>query len=223
MSGQTTSSGLLSVQPLESREVPAYLSLGNLYIVGTDAADTVVVKDVRTGGAARIRVNHNGVVQNFYAANVPGQIVFFGYGGNDSFDYYGRKRVYAEGGDGDDFLSADRGRDLLIGGWGDDTIEGWAGGDELQGSGGNDRLNGGRGNDRLFGHEGDDDLVGMGGIDELIGGFGVDLAWGGAGADRFWECQEDTYLPVPVQTPFGVVSVGGVQDYSPDLGDAVYS
>lgn len=125
----------LKVECLEERATPAYLAGGNLEIVGSNLADYVVVKDVVVNNIAKIQVTQNGYTQSFNASSV-GQIRFWGYGGSDSFAYCGGKSVYGDGGDGNDFLSADRGADLLIGGAGNDTLEGWKGNDELQGGDG---------------------------------------------------------------------------------------
>ena len=109
---------------LEIRQVPAAVVAGNLQIVGSDAVDNVKVEDVNVGGVNMIRVTQNGAVQNFRASSVTGRAMFWGYGGNDSFDYYGQKACYADGGSGNDFLSSDKGKDLLIGGSGNDTLIG---------------------------------------------------------------------------------------------------
>lgn len=204
----------LGLESLEERAVPAYLSGGNLNIVGSNAVDNVKVQDMTVNGVAKIRVTHNGVVQNFNAASVTGRIQFWGYGGNDRFDYYGQKACYADGGAGNDFLSADRGNDLLIGGSGDDTIEGWGGNDELQGGDGNDVLAGGSGNDLLFGNAGDDLLGGEAGNDRIVGGSGLDTAFGGSGSDQFWECRDPAFFLVDVSanTRFGIAHGVGVQD-----------
>lgn len=214
----------LGVESLETREVPAYLYGGNLEIVGSSAVDTVKVQDLTVGGVAKIRVTHNGVVQDFNASSVTGRVMFWGYAGNDNFDYYGAKRCYADGGTGNDFLSADRGADLLIGGSGNDTLEGWGGNDELQGGDGHDVLAGGANDDLLFGGAGDDLLGGESGNDRIVGGTGIDNAFGGSGYDQFWEVGNDVgglYI-TGHQTRFGYQSTpGGVHDA--DSNDDVWS
>ena len=214
----------LGVESLETREVPAALYGGNLEIVGSNAVDNVKVQDLTVGGVAKIRVTHNGVVQDFNASSVSGRVMFWGYGGNDRFDYYGAKACYADGGSGDDFLSSDRGNDLLIGGVGNDTLEGWAGNDELQGGDGNDTLAGGSGDDLLFGNAGNDLLGGEAGNDRIVGGSGTDVAFGGSGSDQFWEVANDGggFFVTGYNTRFGYVSTpGGVQDYT--TGDSLWS
>lgn len=213
----------LKVEGLETREVPAYLSGGNLEIVGSNSVDNVVVQDVTVGGVAKVRVNHNGVVQDFSAASVT-KVRFWGYAGNDRFDYYGGESCYADGGAGDDFLSSDRGADLMFGGTGNDTLEGWGGNDELQGGDGNDVLAGGAGNDLLFGQAGNDLLGGEAGNDRIVGGTGMDNAFGGSGYDQFWEVGNDVgglYI-TGHWTRFGYQGTpGGVHDA--DSSDDVWS
>src|SRR5262245_28576778 len=97
----------LDLELLEGRKVPAYLAAGNLEIVGSNIVDNVRVQDVTVNGVAKVRVTHNGSVQDFNASSITGRIRFFGYGGNDRFDYYGSRNCYADGGSGNDFLSAD--------------------------------------------------------------------------------------------------------------------
>jgi Ca2+-binding RTX toxin-like protein len=211
-------------ESLEARRVPAAVVNGNLQIVGSNYVDNVQVNDVTIGSTQYLKVQHNGSTQYFFRSSVYGQIQFWGYGGNDSFNYNGSKNVYAHGGDGNDFLSSDRGNDLLVGGNGHDTLEGWSGNDELQGGWGNDLLDGGWGNDLLFGQEGNDLLGGGAGDDRLVGGTGLDVAFGGAGADQFWEINTDyryafTYA---VSTRFGwQYYSAGIQDFG--SGDRAWS
>lgn len=176
----------LQIEGLEAREVPAYVAAGNLEIVGSNAVDNVKVQDVTVNGVAKVRVTHNGVVQDFIASSISGRVRFWGYGSDDRFDYYGSKHIFADGGTGNDYLSSDRGADLLIGGAGNDWIYGYGGNDELQGGEGNDRLWAGSGNDLLFGQSGTDQLVGESGDDELQGGAGGDELWGQDGNDRLF-------------------------------------
>lgn len=202
----------LKLEALETRLTPAYISGGNLEIVGSSATDTVKVTHVYVNSVERIRVTHNGSTQDFTASAVTGKVRFWGYAGNDRFDYYGTRACYADGGAGNDFLSADQGADLLIGGDGHDTIEGWGGADELQGGYGDDVLDGGSGNDLLFGQAGADTLGGGSGDDRIVGGTGTDIAFGGTGYDQFWECNDVAYFYVPVSTRFGTAYGAGVQD-----------
>ena len=87
-----------------------------------------------------------------------------------------RGTVAADGGAGDDVLSAPRidpdpdvlayadldggsGDDVLTGGGGDDALNGGAGSDRVDGRGGADKLVGGRGRDRLTGGAGNDTIA----------------------------------------------------------------
>lgn len=170
-----------------------------------------------------IRVTHNNFTQDFNAPYITGQVRFFGYGGNDSFNYHGSKNNYANGGAGNDYLSGDSGSDILLGGSGNDTIEGWSGNIELWGGDGNDKLmgkygnniiSGDNGNDTLWGDAGNDLLGGGNGDAKIIGGAGIDVAFGGYGYDQYWEVGNDPrYYSTYVQTIFGwKKSNGGVQD-----------
>jgi Ca2+-binding RTX toxin-like protein len=241
MAGKNGRTGVsLGVESLEGREVPAYLAGGNLDIVGTNAADAVRVDDVRVAGVALIRVNHNGAVQYFKPSDVTGRVMFWGYGGNDSFEYHGGKSCYADGGAGNDYLSTDRGNDELLGGgnndrlWaggGNDRVFGGAGSDQLVGGAGNDDLVGGSGNDELWGQDGNDRLWGEGGLDFLLGGTGNDyldggadggIAWGEAGSDGFVNLPRAkgfylTNFVAPYTT--SVTGLPGIQDFSAAAGD----
>jgi Ca2+-binding RTX toxin-like protein len=202
--------------------VPAYLSGGNLIINGTNAADRVDVRAVTAGNVARIRVTQNGVVQDFSAAAVTGNVQFRGLGGDDRFTSTVARNVYADGGAGNDLLTSAGGNDTLLGGAGNDTLEGQGGGDNLRGGSGEDTLAGGDGNDALYGEAGNDVLGGEGGSDLLDGGAGYDMAWGGLGADRFVGVGGDFgLLFVAVRTRFGIAGGFGVQDRAG--GDVVVS
>ncbi|MCM8732009.1 beta strand repeat-containing protein [Hephaestia sp. GCM10023244] len=63
---------------------------------------------------------------------------------------------YANGGDGDDYISGSSGNDWLVGGAGDDYLEGRGGVDHLYGGAGDDYLDGGAGLDVMDGGEGSD-------------------------------------------------------------------
>jgi len=174
-------------ETLENRQLMAgdvYVSTaGNLVIQGTDNRDVAEVRDVRVNGTNMIRVTLNGETSDFRQSKVTGRINFYGYGGNDRFNYIGTKNCMADGGAGNDFLSGDKGNDLFFGGAGNDTIEGWAGADELQGGTGNDNLSGGVGNDKLFGESGNDRLDGGEGYDYLSCGTGVDVVFANLNQD----------------------------------------
>ena len=110
-----------------------------------------------------------------------------------------RARVERAVGDGDDVIYNDSNAtsaDRLVaeGGAGDDRITAYGGDARLDGGAGNDTLAGGAGNDLLVGGDGDDSLVGGAGNDtlvcgdgavSLVGGAGADVLTGGAGEDVF--------------------------------------
>lgn len=202
---------------LESRKLLAAVVGGNLKIVGSNRVDNVLVDDVTVNGRSMIRVNHNGFKQLFNRSSVSGEIQFWGYGGNDNFDYLGTKDCYLDGGTGNDYLSGDFGWDYIIGGDGHDTLEGWAGNDDIYGGYGNDLLDGGNGHDYLFGQAGNDLLGGGAGDDLLNGGSGYDVAFGGSGFDDFEEVGYDpgSAFYFPVMTRFGIqYGTSGVQDFN---------
>ena len=116
MSGKPTRGVSLGVESLENREVPAQLSGGNLLIYGTGGDDEVVVKNVYYHGVCYIQVDCNGYVQKFKSSCVTGQVKFWGYNGDDYFDYTGCKSCWVDGGYGDDHISCDKGWDYVCGG-----------------------------------------------------------------------------------------------------------
>jgi Ca2+-binding RTX toxin-like protein len=119
----------LGMERLETREMPATLSGGNLVITGASAVDTVLVQDTTVSGVAKIKVTHNGSVQYFNTSGVTGRITFQGLGGNDRFEYTGAKNCTADGGTGNDTLIGGSGNDALTGGDGSDTLVGGRGDD----------------------------------------------------------------------------------------------
>lgn len=214
-----------SIGALESRKVPAAVFAGNLQIVGSNRVDRVLVDDMNINGQPVVRVIHNGFTQFFNDASISGEIQFWGYGGNDVFDYNGFIDCFADGGTGNDYLAGGEGWDLLKGNDGFDTLEGWGGNDDLYGGYGNDLLDGGFGHDVLYGQWGNDLLGGGAGDDLLNGGFGYDVAFGGSGYDDFEEVGNDfgSRLYWPVQTRFGVqFRSAGVQDFN-GFYDVIYS
>jgi Ca2+-binding RTX toxin-like protein len=198
----------LGMESLETRELPAYLSGGDLVISGTPYADSVSVSDY---GGYYYQVYENGWTQYFDKASV-GRVVFYGYGGNDYFNcttallpavayggagddslYGGGGADFLVGEDGNDYINGRGGNDTLIGcwyGWGgeaggaNDTIEGGAGDDSLYGGDGDDFMVGQDGNDYLKGDNGNDTLVGNDGSDSLYGGPDNDTLYGDADTNR---------------------------------------
>lgn len=129
------------------------------------------------------------------------QIAIFGKGGNDTVINLTSAGMYADGGNGLDYLSGGSNADALIGGADADTIMGRQGFDYLEGDGGADYIRGGDGGDFINGNDGDDILYGEGGNDFVYGGAdndqmfgdaedalqgGNDVMDGGAGNDVMW-------------------------------------
>ncbi len=162
------------VETLEVRALPTVttsLRHGVLLIQGDEKDNNVTVRqDVLSG----VVVVGNGYGQDrwprprYFPGTLVKQIRFFGEGGNDTLDASGLYRlgVWADGGDGHDFLT---------GGFGDDTLLGGAGNDDLYGNFGNDRLFGQADSDFLLAGSGDDLLVGGRGRDYLNGQAGNDV------------------------------------------------
>ena len=119
-----------------------------------------------------------------------------------------RRRLVANGGDGDDVILGSRGRDKLLGGNGSDTLYGGRGNDTVCGGEGDDSIIGGSGNDKLFGNSGNDSLFGGRGRDRLIERYGSDVLNGGSGRD-YIRSVSDNGEPVPAQDEEGLVDQFG--------------
>jgi Ca2+-binding RTX toxin-like protein len=216
MTPSTYRKTVLSVCPLEAREVPATLTAGVLLIEGTNSADTVTVHyraDLELAEVTTVTQRTlNGMplppvrrVEYFPATEVR-EIRFFGFGGNDVFQndlvLPAGGSVFADGGAGDDRLQTvspygswardgatlmgGAGNDVLIGGVGIDALYGGIGNDSLYGGDGNDRLSGDAGTDLLRAGNGNDFLNGGAGLDVLWCGLGDDTAYGGLGDDALF-------------------------------------
>ncbi len=124
---------MLGLESLEPRECPTTVRLFNgiLTVLGTDAADTIVIR------------------QSGNTVSVAGQ----------SFNAAAVRRIVVSAGNGDDFVRNDTalpatlyggiGNDRLIGGSSNDVLYGGQGNDYLEGRGGTDRLIGGSGSNQL--------------------------------------------------------------------------
>ena len=198
----------LGFENLERRELlagSAFISNGDLYVKGTNSADSARVYE----SGSQVVVNLNGSTRRFSSSQVD-RIIFKGYNGNDYFDndakipckaygHGGRDTLdggtgndYLSGGDDNDKLYGSSGNDTIYGGSGYDTLYGQSGNDFLSGndqndtiygSTGNDTIYGGNGNDYLDGYSGNDKLYGYSGNDTLLGGSGNDSLNGGSGYD----------------------------------------
>lgn len=158
------------IEGLETRRMfaaTASLSKGVLRITGTEAGDSVIVKN-HAPIDFKIDVVLNGVSTSFTRAAINSMIVK-GLGGRDTLDL----------------------RDVAIpskiyGGDGNDTIWGTALADRIMAGNGNDWVNGGVGNDVIYGEAGADRLFGGYGRDTIYAGRGKDAVRGQAGVDRIF-------------------------------------
>ncbi len=176
----------LGMEALEQRQMMAVavgVVNGDLYVTGTPASETIEVS-YRDG---KYLVKEGSVTYRVAASMVTGgDVVFYGYQGNDYFWNASGLRTSAWGGDGND---------TLLGGGARDHLYGEAGMDTLKGGNGDDYLDGGFGEDYLFGHAGKDTLIagydysynylnGGDGDDLLRGGYGIDYMMGEGGCDN---------------------------------------
>src|SRR4051812_14188326 len=128
----------LRVEILEDRSLPASgvsstLSGGVLAVNGTDAADTILVRQT---AAHAVTVTANGVARSYSGVN---RIAVDGRAGND--------KIIVDS----SLTDARRVAPLAA------TVKGGAGNDALFGGSGADALDGGQGNDQLIGGAGNDD------------------------------------------------------------------
>ena len=123
--------------------------------------------------------------QTFSAREVE-QLIFIGFGGDDTFDNGTAIPSRLIGGDGNDTLSGGSGEDIINGGRGDD---------ELRGRGSSDRIVGHTGADMIFGDAGDDLLLGGSGLNEIYGiGHNLGLEHSGANGNLMQENSDGTSL-----------------------------
>ena len=110
-------------------------------------------------------------------------IVFNGYGGNDTFTNKTAINCEAHGGDGDDTLIGGYGFNYLYGDAGNDTLTGGDFGNDIDGGLGNDTIKGGAMADYIFGRDGDDIIDAGNGNNYVDGGVGNDTIKCGVGDD----------------------------------------
>ena len=162
-----------------------------LIVPGATEGDDVIAITV---GVATIDVVANGTLESF-ARDAYERLLIAGMGGDDQITVTGNiAMMVADGGAGDDTITASGGSDIITGGAGNDLLIGDPGGpdlltyqqseDTLVGEAGDDVLHGGDAGDELLGGIGQDTLFGEGGNDGLRGEDGADLLHGGAGHDR---------------------------------------
>src|SRR6266850_2186507 len=165
------------LEPLESRTLLSVsLDNGTLSIVGTNAADQILVRPSKS--LDMLKVGFNGQFSFFKLADVTAINIDAG-GGNDSVmipEIGAPIEVPATilGGAGNDSIQGGGGNDLLVGGDGDDSILGGRGDDNLQGGAGSDTLLANGGKDSLDGGDGHDRIVHIGSDDSIISSSGDD-------------------------------------------------
>ncbi|WP_425614273.1 tandem-95 repeat protein [Anatilimnocola sp. NA78] len=210
--GTSTDAGTVRVVIQGSTAIVIPLD-GDLTIIGTNAADNIVVSRagtdlvrVRTSAGTanypltgRLIINTGDSDDVVQVSGITNPATVDLGGGND---YYagtsgdetiiggpGADTLIASGGNNivwGDVPGEDElpgGRDSISGGSGNDTFYGGGGDDTLAGFAGNDYLSGGAGNDNLIAGEGDDRLFGGSGNDSLSGEAGNDILSGGSGND----------------------------------------
>lgn len=130
-------------ETLENRRLMAVsLSNGQLFVVGSDAADNISI----TGTGSDVTVNGTAGSGSFTGVAL---IAVFSLGGNDVVSIDEAVTVSS-------FIRGGAGNDSLTGGGGGDAIYGQEGSDLLHGGSGGDRLDGGAGVDTFFGDGGVD-------------------------------------------------------------------
>ncbi len=186
----------LALEPLEDRDNPSSIfynaAFDTIYVNGSNYNDHMNVSWGSFGSFGLVQLelqltNSRGGNQSFefvpFSSQPVDQIVFTGFGGNDSNTHHTSIPIRAYGGTGNDTLRGNGGADLLVGGDGDDWLYGYDGNDTLQGGNHRDLLYGGNHNDSLAGEAGNDGLYGDSGNDTLSGGDGDDALIGYAGDD----------------------------------------
>ena len=200
----------LSLETLEDRCTPAAIvTIGhNLWITGTDAADTVTVSNTTVGTTPSVQVTEQsgtGAVKTttFAKSALPGGYVFFfGYAGEDRFTNRSSLLVIAHAGSGNNtftsttagFFYGGAGRSVVdfSAASGTVVVQGGAGSDTIYGGTGTNFLDGGAGANIIVanpqsvanyinGGAGDDKLYGGGGLNIIHGGAGNDTIYGGTG------------------------------------------
>ncbi|MBO9523737.1 MAG: hypothetical protein J7518_19565 [Nocardioidaceae bacterium] len=161
--------------------VGALVAGRTLYVVGTNAGDTVSLSPDPEAGVLRVDSGPGGTVRAFRTSGFDRVVVSL-LGGDDTFAVSSAAVPFP-------------GQLSVSGGRGADQIQGGSGNDVLTGNAGDDRLLGGNGVDTLVGNDGDDIVNGQRGDDlELLGagddvaawlpGEGSDDVAGASGTDR---------------------------------------
>lgn len=199
----------LSLEQLETREVPAVISVTRYPDRVDVVCDNVSSRAEINSQGNNVQITDQVVGRSWtYASSQVNHIRVFGGAGADRIVNNSDKvRLTAVGGPGDDYLKGGNLDDAFWGGDGNDTLLGYGGNDLLVGGNGHDILKGMSGNDTLYGESGNDQLFGGAGQDSLYGGDGNDilialdnstgdLIDGGAGYDLIWLDDNSTTVTV---------------------------
>ena len=114
------------------------------------------------------------------------QVVFIGFGGDDTFNNGSNVQGLLLGGSGEDTLRGGSNSDIINGGTGNDRLHGNEGEDRIVGGDGADRIWGDDGNDRIFAGDGANQIQGGDGDDFIFGGADADRIFGGNGIDQIF-------------------------------------
>jgi Ca2+-binding RTX toxin-like protein len=132
----------------------ALLHNGNLYVYGTNSADTITVSSANPSAVTVVlngRTLPNpagGTTFNLKATG--GHIIVYSLAGNDYIQTPGYVGAEVYGGAGNDTIFGGAGKDVLDGGAGNDFLRAGSGDSVLIGGGGKDYLVGGNGSDILI-------------------------------------------------------------------------
>ena len=154
-------------------------------VYGYSSDDSMSVTRTNVGFKPFVGIQSAGLpATNLYGfTNTSSVLRMFGLGGNDSIKVASGvedlTQIQVDGGDGNDYLSADA------------TIIGGAGNDTLVGGVGNDSLDGGEGNNTFLLSGGDDTLVGGTGFDNLA-------LSGTVGASNIFSINQDNGVPATI-------------------------
>ncbi len=152
MSRPPRSRSLPNLERLESRAllaaVTASLDAGTLTIVGTEAADQIIVRQVGTTGPTSrslsgFDVEVVGVGQ--FPLDAVRRVVINAGAGDDTINIQLRRRnigAMIDAGDGNDWIRGGPGRDVIYAGRGDDTVIGRGRGDQIDAGTGRNVVNG---------------------------------------------------------------------------------
>lgn len=206
----------LSFQSLEQRNLLAGIffdsATGILTVAGSSGQDT---GQLVFQGDGNVEASLNGVPDQSFSISEVEQLVFIGFGGDDSFENSTSIPSRLLGGDGNDTLQGGSAEDIINGGRGDDILQGMESADRIIGSSGDDMIFGGEGGDRLFGTSGANVIEGGTGDDLIFGGDDSDRIFGQDGIDSIFGLGGDDFLDAG---DGGVAGTPGVEQADLILG-----